>query len=148
MDPRQPRAGGAGGGGWPGQRNEAERLLREHVGRAKCVDEGRNVSMEVFARGPRRYVKDKQLLGEIANAPRYRRFLFARKLAEKGVVTLRDWREVGVGLPAPRFRTETTRRGPGGGGGGSGKEGSRRKGKAGGGKDKPNATGRPLRLCA
>ncbi|RNE97036.1 retrotransposon hot spot (RHS) protein, partial [Trypanosoma rangeli] len=70
-------------------------FLRQYVDPNKAVGGDQNVAMEVFVREPDRYVTEQRLLREILNSPGYQLFEDARKLTEKGVFFLNQWKEFG-----------------------------------------------------
>ncbi|RNE95782.1 putative retrotransposon hot spot (RHS) protein [Trypanosoma rangeli] len=69
-------------------------FLRQYVGPDRAVAEDQNVVMEVFVRGPDRYVTEQRRReGKFSIPPGYQLFEDARKLTERMVGTLRDWKE-------------------------------------------------------
>ncbi|RNE95203.1 retrotransposon hot spot (RHS) protein [Trypanosoma conorhini] len=71
-------------------------FLREYVDPNYAVDEYDNVPMGMFARRPGDYIPDTELLENIVGLPAYQPYALReelRRIARKGVVTLRDWRE-------------------------------------------------------
>ncbi|EKF38669.1 retrotransposon hot spot (RHS) protein, putative [Trypanosoma cruzi marinkellei] len=64
-------------------------FLRYYVGGRAAVDEGYNVTMEVFVQGPDAYVQDQKLLRMIFNLTEYQVY----KLHYEGVVSLEEWRK-------------------------------------------------------
>ncbi|RNE96293.1 putative retrotransposon hot spot (RHS) protein [Trypanosoma conorhini] len=78
-------------------------FLREYVDPKSAVDEDDNVPMGMFARRPGDYVPDLVLLENIVGLPAYQPYGLReelRRIARKGVVTLRDFREA-----SPRLYT-------------------------------------------
>ncbi|RNE94807.1 hypothetical protein TraAM80_10579, partial [Trypanosoma rangeli] len=69
-------------------------FLRQYVGPNRAVGVGQNVMMEVFVRGPDRYATEQRRReGKSSIPPGYQLFEDARKLTERMVGTLRDWKE-------------------------------------------------------
>ncbi|RNF02968.1 putative retrotransposon hot spot (RHS) protein [Trypanosoma conorhini] len=71
-------------------------FLREYVGGNSAVDEDDNVPMGMFALRPDEYVTDTELRESIVRLPACQTYALRedlRRLLEKGVVTLRDWRK-------------------------------------------------------
>ncbi|EKF29676.1 retrotransposon hot spot (RHS) protein, putative, partial [Trypanosoma cruzi marinkellei] len=64
-------------------------FLRYYVGGRAAVDEGYNVTMEVFVQEPDAYVQDQKLLRMIFNLIEYQVY----KLHHEGVVSLEEWRD-------------------------------------------------------
>ncbi|EKF98497.1 retrotransposon hot spot (RHS) protein, putative, partial [Trypanosoma cruzi] len=80
-----------------GSTNRAEmrlnEFIRRYLGGTAAVDEGRNVTMQVFFRRPNAYVQDQQLLRRIINLTAYQVLEAVYKLHHEGVYFLRQWRE-------------------------------------------------------
>ncbi|EKF98843.1 retrotransposon hot spot (RHS) protein, putative [Trypanosoma cruzi] len=80
-----------------GSTNRAEmrlnEFIRRYLGGTAAVDEGRNVTMQVFFRRPIAYVQDQQLLRRIINLTAYQVLEAVYKLHHEGVYFLRQWRE-------------------------------------------------------
>ncbi|EKF28401.1 retrotransposon hot spot (RHS) protein, putative, partial [Trypanosoma cruzi marinkellei] len=81
-------------------------FIRSNVGGRAAVDEGYNVTMEVFVQEPDAYVQDQNLLRRIFNLIEYQVY----KLHHEGVVSHEEWRDYErKDTVTPFVRTEINR---------------------------------------